>query len=109
MKHVLIICFALLLSSCAALHRPDGTVNTSVILADARWGVLQACDELWLSTEQCAFASNLLSLADSIAAPNLKGSEVAVRGLIVQWEAKLPVESRLRPYLDAVIALLPAT
>ncbi len=98
---------AVLCSACATLQ-PGGKVNVSAILNDARWGVLAACDATWLNAEQCTFADDVLSLADGIAAQNLTGSAVAVRSLIVQWESKLQTPSRLRPYLDALIVLLPS-
>ena len=105
MKRLLLI--VVLCSACASL--PANKVNLSAILNDARWGILAACEATWLNAEQCTFADDVLSLADGIAAQNLKGSEVAVRSLIVQWETKLQADSRLRPYLDALIALLPSS
>jgi hypothetical protein len=101
---VIVLC-----SGCASLHNPNGSINVSQVLNDARWGVMEACDVQWLTATDCTFAVDAFTLADGIVAQNLIGSAVAVRQLLMDAEAKLPAASRLRPYLDAVIALLPAS
>ncbi len=93
---------------CATLRQSNGSLNIPLILSDAQWGVSAACSQLWLTPDACTFATDALNVAQSIAVRNLTGGEKAVRQSLVDTEAKLPSDSRVRPYLDAVIALLPA-
>ena len=94
--------------SCASLRKADGSLNVPLILSDAQWGIAEACSQQWLPADACAFAGDALNTAQAIAAKNLPGAEKAVRQSLVDAEAKLPATSRLRPYLDAIIVLLPA-
>lgn len=109
MKLLVVLVLACALTACATLHRTDGSLNVPVILSDAQWGLVEACSVEWLPADACTFGLDILTAAEDIAASNLKGSEVAVRQLLVDAETKLPPPSRLRPYLDAVIALLPVS
>lgn len=99
----------MLLSACATLRHADGTLNVPILLADAQWGLTEACSVEWVALDACTFGMDVLTAAQDIAASNLRGTEAAVRQSLVDAEAKLAPDSRLRPYLDAVIVLLPAS
>lgn len=109
MKYLVVVLLACALSACATLRHADGSLNVSVILSDAQWGIVEACSVEWLPADACTFGLDVVTAAEDIAASNLKGTAVAVRQLLVDSEAKLAPGSRLRPYLDAVIALLPVS
>jgi hypothetical protein len=106
-KHLLLlVCCACLATSCARLHRPDGSLDVAQILNDARWGVMAACDQEWLSPADCILAGDTFTFAEGLVAKNVPAVGAAVKQLLVDVETRIPAESRLRPYLDAIISLL---
>jgi hypothetical protein len=92
---------------CATLRRPDGSINTAVVLSDMRYSVAEACAVEYLPPDACTFFNDALNVADGWVAQNIGNVGVAVRQTLVDWEAKLPPDSKLRPYFDVMIALLP--
>lgn len=107
MKHVsLLVVFAVALSGCASLRHADGTVNVPVVLADAQWGLAEACSVEWVPAVECTFGIDALTAAQAIAANDRPGFRAAVKQSLVDAEARLSADSRLRPYLDVAIALL---
>ncbi len=103
-----IIALCLALSCCATLHRPDGSLNVPLLLTDMQFSLSEACSVEWLQPAACVLGLDILTTAQAVAAKNPGASAVAVRQSLVDAEATLPAASRLRPYLDVLIALLPA-
>lgn len=103
---ILALALALALSGCAALHRPDGSLDVAQILNDARWGVMAACAATWLQPADCVLVEDALTTADRLVAQNVPEVGAAVRQLLLDLERPLPPTSRIRPYLDAILVLL---
>lgn len=106
MKRYVLLVLVLACAACATLRRPDGSLDVAKILNDARWGVLAACSQQWLSPTDCLLTEDALTTADGIVAKNLPMVGVAVRQLLIDVERPLPPTSRVRPYLDAIVVLL---
>ncbi len=83
-----------------------GSSKVATILNDARWGLMAACASTWVPADDCAIGFDALTLADGIVASHPGNTGPAVRQLLVDVEMKLTADNRLRPYLDAIIALL---
>ncbi len=103
----LLMAGVVLLSACATLHRTDGSLNVPLLLTDMQFSVTEACSVEWLAPDVCVLGTDILTAAQAIAAKNTNAAGVAVRQSLVDAEVRLPATSRLRPYLDVVIALLP--
>lgn len=108
MKSILLIVLLVAGAACATLPPATGSLNVAQILNDARWGVMAACDAPYLSPDDCTLTEEALTVADGIVAQNLSRVGPSVRQLLVTVEARLPADSRVRPYLDAIITLLQA-
>jgi hypothetical protein len=104
----LVVLVVLAASACASLRNADGSINVAVILSDARWGLSAACDQQWVPADACTIGLDAFATADAVVAKNLPRTASAVRQVLIDVEAKLPATSRLRPYLDGAILLLPA-
>ena len=87
---------------------PNGTVNVPLLISDMQFSISAACSQLWLPPDACTFGTDALNIANAIAVRDPVSGGKAVRKSLVDSEAKLPADSRLRPYLDVLIALLPA-
>jgi hypothetical protein len=83
-------------------HDPQSLLN------DFQWSISAACSEQWLTTEQCLYGTDVLLLARGFVTKDIHTSEVAIRKSLIDSELKLPSDSKLRPYLDVLIQLLPA-
>lgn len=97
----------LVFGSCASLRNPNGSVNYPLLIADMQFSVTEACSVEWLPPTVCVLGMDILISAQAAAAGNTHDAGVAARKSIVDAEAQLPATSRLRPYLDVLIALLP--
>ena len=106
---VWIVTLCLALSSCASLNRPDGSLNVPLLLTDMQFSIAEACSVQWLPADACTLGTDILTTAQAVAAKDPGAAAMAVRQSLVDAEATLPAASRLRPYLDVVIALLPTT
>ena len=106
---VWIVTLCLALSSCASLNRPAGSLNVPLLLTDMQFSVTEACSVQWLAPDVCTVGLDILTAAQAVAAKNPGAAAVAVHQSLVDAEATLPAASRLRPYLDVIIALLPTT
>lgn len=93
--------------SCASLRNPNGSVNYPLLIADMQFSITEACSVEWLPPTVCVLGMDILTSAQAAAAGNTHEAGVAARQSLVDAEAKLPTTSRLRPYLDVLIALLP--
>ena len=109
MKIWLVVLFALSLSSCASLHTPSGSLNVPLLLTDMQFSIAEACSVQWLAPDVCVLGMDVMTTAQAVAAKNPSAAAVAVRKSLVDAEARLSADSRLRPYLDVLIALLPAS
>ena len=98
-----VIALSILGSGCSL---GGGNHGIAQILNDARWGLMAACQTTWVPADDCAIGFDALTLADGIVASTPGNTKPAVRQLLIDTEAKLGASNRLRPYLDAVIALL---
>lgn len=106
MKRAVLTGLVLLSLGCATFRNADGSLNIVGILVDARWGLQEACDQRWVPSDDCIIGLDAFTVAEGIAAKNVPTTKAAVRQVLVDIEDKQPRTSRLRPYLDAVIALL---
>ncbi len=104
-----IVAVSLALSGCATLHNPNGSLNVPLLLTDMQFSLAEACSVEWLQPAACVLGLDILTTAQAVAAKNHGASAVAVRQSLVDAETTLPAASRLRPYLDVLITLLPAT
>ena len=105
----LLLMLALISASCATLHNPNGSLNVPVLLTDMQFSIAEACSVQWLPPDACVLGMDILTTAQAVAAKNPGAAAVDVRKSLVDAEATLPAASRLRPYLDVVIALLPTS
>lgn len=97
----------LLLSlGCASLRQANGSLNIVGLITDAQWGLLAACAQQWVPPDGCTFGTDALTTASAIAAKNAPGTQAAVRQSLLDAEAKLPPESRVRPYLNWLLVAL---
>jgi hypothetical protein len=102
----LIVLLAALAVGCASLRQANGNLNVIQLITDAQWGLYSACVAQWVPPDGCTFGSDALTLAATIAAKNQPGAQAAVRQSLLDAEAKLPADSRVRPYLDWLIVAL---
>lgn len=105
LRFLRLVGLCVLCASCATLRHADGTLDVPAIIEDGRFGLLEACSVEWVPADACTFGLDAFSIAQ---ASNLQDGEVAARRSLVDAESKLASDSRLRPYLDVVIVLLPA-
>jgi hypothetical protein len=106
MKRILLVGLCLSFVGCASLRQADGTLNVVQILDDGSWGLSAACSQLWVPADACVFGQDAIAVARDAAMKNRPMAVLAARQALLDAEAKLPASSRLRPYLDALVALL---
>jgi hypothetical protein len=99
---------ALTLTLFAACHLSHPLTQAQVlrIISDAGWGVEVGCVAEWLEPPVCDTARRVLADARTAAENAVNGWQAAAKAVLVNEEANLPADSKLRPYFDAVIALL---
>ncbi len=104
---VVLLAAALGLSACASLPRhPDGSLNVPVLLTWTQDGINVGCADQWLPADVCTFGTDAVRTAQAIAAKQPADIQAAVKASLLDSEAKLHADSRLRPYFDWVIAVL---
>jgi hypothetical protein len=91
---------------CASLRNADGTLNVVQILDDGSWGLAAGCSQQWVPADACVFGQDAIAIARGAALRNRQTAVLAARQALVDAEGKIPADSRLRPYLDAIIVLL---
>ncbi len=96
---------ALLFSACHLSH-PLTQAQVLAIISDARFGVAVGCQAEWLEPPVCATAQRVLSDAHVAAESAVNGWQAAAKAVLVNEENNLPLDSKIRPYLDALISLL---
>jgi hypothetical protein len=94
--------------SCSANHLPHPLTQNEVLalIADALYGVDYACYSQWLNGTACTITYHILNDATAAVAGLSGGWQVAAKNVLVREEQQLPADSRIRPYLDAVISVL---
>lgn len=87
---------------------PGGYTAAQVqtFLTDAKWGLDEGCSQQWVPADACTFGDDALNTAIAIVQKDVPNIEAAVKKSLQDSEVKLAVDSRLRPYLDWVIAIL---
>lgn len=99
----LVVAFSL--SGChLAKHLTQAQVVS--ILTDATFGVSVGCGAGWLEPPICTTGQRVLNDARLAAEKVDSGWQAAANAVLVDEESRLPLESKLRPYFDAVISLL---
>lgn len=106
MKHTaLILALVCSLSACR-LPKQLTQAQTLTIIADTLYGVDLACYSEWLDGPACLVVYHILNDATALIIGLQHGWQSAAKAVLVREEGLLPAESRIRPYLDAAIALL---
>ena len=101
-----LIVFVALAASCRLQH-PITQAEVLTILSDARAGISVGCDAEWLDAAACTQVYRVFDDAAAAVQASASGGWAAVaKAVIVTEEARLPADSKLRPYLDAVTILL---
>ncbi len=103
MKRIALVLILVATTGCASLRQANGSLNYLALISDAQWGVLAACSQQWLNAESCTYATDALTLASTIVSRNQPGAVLAARQSLIDAEAKLPVDSRIRPFIDWLI------
>ncbi len=96
---------ALSLSACR-LPKQLTQAQTLTIIADTLYGVDLACYSEWLDGTACLVTYHILNDATALIIGLKTGWQAAAKAVLVREEASLPADSRIRPYLDAAIAVL---
>jgi hypothetical protein len=105
-KRLIPLALVFALSGCASLRNADGTINVVRILDDGSWGLSAACWQQWVPADACLFGQDAIAIARGAALRNRETAVLAARQALIDAEAKIPADSRLKPYLDAIIVLL---
>ncbi len=114
-RHELFVAFTgalvvVTLSGCALVTKIKSQPTTSqqvlTILSDAQWGVSAAHDQLWLSDTDYTYAEQVLAGAVDAVSASGSGYAAVAKMALLDVEAALPADSRLRPYFDAAVILL---
>ena len=100
-----LICLPLLFACCHLSH-PLTQAQVLTIISDAGYGVAVGCDAGWLEPPVCAIAQRTLGDATLAVEQASNGWQAAAKAVLVSEESHLSPTSKIRPYLDAVIALL---
>jgi hypothetical protein len=79
------------------------------LLNDFQWSISEACSQEYLPQPVCTYGYDALLLARGVISSDIHASEIAVRKSLIDSENLLVADSRLRPYFDVLIALLPQT
>jgi hypothetical protein len=103
-----LIYLPLLFTLFAGCHLSHPLTQAQVLgaIIDARYGVDVGCYTEWLEPPVCAVAYRILDDAQTAAATATSGWQAAAKAVLVDEEARLSADSKLRPYFDAVISLL---
>ncbi len=108
MRLVHAVVVASLLSTAVACHLPKQLTQNQVltIIADSLYGVDLACYSEWLDASACVVVYRILNDTTALVIGLQGGWQSAAKAVIVKEESFLPADSRIRPYLDAVISVL---
>ena len=106
MKRFFLTLSLLSIVSCSSIQIKP--LSLEALLNDFQWSISAACSQEYLTVDVCKFGEDALLLARGVITKDVHASEVAVRQSLLDSEAKLPVDSKLRPYLNVLIALLPS-
>lgn len=95
----------LYVTACATLRTSSGSVNWPVILTDAQFGISAACSQNWLDASDCSIATDAITTTQAVIAKEPTNIKASVHKTLVDVETKLSADSKVRAYLDWVIAL----
>ncbi len=101
-----IAALALVLLSGCHLQQPLTQAQVLGFILDARYGVDVGCYAEWLNPPTCLLAYRVLDDANAAALNAPNGWQAAAKAVLVREESLLPADSKIRPYLDALIPLL---
>ncbi len=107
------VLIVLTLSVCACLvgcahlpHKPDGSLDVQTLLVWANDGLDVGCSDQWVQVDACTYGRDAIRTAHAIGAKDPANIRAAVKQSLIDSEATLEPMSRLRPYLDWLIAIL---
>ena len=108
MKFLVASILAIALST-GCVHRTPGPLSPAEVMAifdAAQWGVKEAVSLEYLSTQDGQLFSDIVTTAQAIVEKNPSGAVAAGKAALTEAEAKLPISSKLRFYIDAALSLL---
>lgn len=105
MKRILLVFSLAALIACHPAH-PLTKAQVVTIILDAGYGVEVGCVSGWLEPPVCDIAQRVLLDARTAAEAAQDGWQASAKAVLVVEEGRLPADSKLRPYFDAVISLL---
>jgi hypothetical protein len=88
------------------LSHPLTQAQVLTFISEAEFGVAAGCAAEWLEPPVCAVGHRVLNDARVAAENAPSGWQQAAKAVLVDEEARLSPDSKLRPYFDAVISLL---
>jgi hypothetical protein len=100
-----LVVIALAISACHLSH-PLTQAQVQTFISEAHDGVTYSCDVQWLQPPVCVVALRILDDAQAATIGLTSGWQAAAKAVLIKEEALLTADSRIRPYLDAVISLL---
>jgi hypothetical protein len=100
-----VLLFTLGLAGC---HLAQSLTKNQVLIfiTEADFGVAAGCYAEWLEPTVCEIGHQVLQDARIAAEEAVNGWQAAAKAVLVNEEENLSTDSKIRPYLDAVIALL---
>jgi len=104
-KTVLVLIAALSLSGCH-INKPLTKEQVLTLIADALYGVDYSCYTEWLDGPACTIVYHVLNDASAAVQGLQNGWQAAAKAVLEREEQPLPPDSKIRPYIDAVISLL---
>lgn len=105
MRRLMALSAMVVLLGCHPAH-PLTKAQVVTIILDAGYGVEVGCVSGWLEPPVCDIAQRVLLDARTAAEAVQDGWQASAKAVLVVEEGRLPADSKLRPYFDAVISLL---
>ena len=102
MKYIISIVLLLSITSCATLRTASGSLNWPVLVLDAQWGIVAACDSELFPKDECDIIKNSFDALLSALSNDMTKAAGYVSSALKVLEARIPAT---KPYLDWLIAL----